>query len=248
MKISIQQSQDRDIVGLFNALTHRHHDVLWWDPSQQDLKDFKPDVALFTDASKMGYRVFGATAKAVNLFIKCDAPEECKAEKKFKFESLPDLADTILFPPAYFHRGLSVDAFYLSIYPLEKESQAQCLNVIDPIMHGFTWRAAGNIALPHVSYIGRVQSPDESSKLCKSAKVCIDFGFKQAIDLLKLGCTVITDTENNLQVPVFTPATINQVIKDTISKPKSIINKYEEKILSYSQFCGQLEQLIGVAL
>lgn len=248
MKISIQQSQDRDVVGLFNALTHRRHEILWWDPDKQDLKEFRPDVAIFTDSSKLGYRVFGSTAKAVNLFVKCDAPEECKAEKRFKFETMPDLADTVLFPPAYFHKNLAVDVFFLSLYPLENESQVQCLNVIDPLMYGFTWRAAGNVPLPHVSYIGRVQTPEESSKLCKSAKVCIDFGFKQALDLLKLGCQVITDTPNNLQVPVFTPSTINQVIKEAIAQPKPIINRYEEKILSYSQFCGHLEQLIGVAL
>ena len=247
MKISIQQSQDRDIVGLFNALTHRHHDILWWDP-QQDLKEFRPDLAIFTDSSKLGYRVFGSTAKSVNLFVKCDAPAECKAEKKLKIENLPDLADTILFPPAYYHRSFAVDAFFLSLYPLEKESQVQALNMVDPISNGFTWRIAGNVLVPHVSYIGRVHSPEESSKLCKSAGVCIDFDFKTAIDLLKLGCRVITDTPNNIGVPVFTPSNINEVIKRVLAESKPVINRYEEKILSYTQFCVHLSELVGVSL
>lgn len=246
MKISIQQSENRDIVGIYNALSSRGHKIVWWD-CEQNL-DIKPDVAIFNNCEKLGYRVMGATAKAVNIFIDCQPPEICKAEQKFVLENLPALADTLLFPPAFFHKNLAVDAFYLSIYPLEKESETQTLNMIDPISNNFTYRIAGTIPTSHVSYIGSLQNPEDNSKLCKSAGVCLDFGFKQAIDLLKLGCRVITDTENNLDIPVFTPSTINQVIKDVLSKPKPIINKYEATILSYNQFCDHVSKLIGVSL
>lgn len=246
MKISIQQSQDRESVGLYNCLTHRGHDVLWWDDVDA-LKEFRADVAFFTKTDGLGYRAYGATSKAVNVFLGCVPTEECKA-KKFVIEGLPPLADTILFPPAYHHKDLAVDAFYLSIYPLDKDSQAQSLNMIDPIRGGFSYRTAGNVSLPHVSYIGRVFTPEDGAKLCRSASICIDFGLKQAYDLLKIGCRVITDTPNNLDIPTFTPANINQVIRDLLGKPKPVLNNYEERILSFNQFCTPLSQLIGVNL
>lgn len=248
MRVSIQQSQDRNSVGLYNCLTHRGHDVLWWDDNADTLKEFKPDVAFFSKTDGLGYRAYGAVNKATNVFFGCMPGEECKAEKKFVIEGFPPLADTILFPPAYFHKNLAVDVFFLSIYPIETESQAQSLNVIDPIRGGFSYRAAGNVALPHVNYIGRVYAPEDSSKLCRSASICIDFGLKQAFDLLKIGCRVITDTSNNLDIPVFTPGTINHVIRDLLSKPKPVLNQYEEKILSFNQFCTPLSQLVGVNL
>lgn len=248
MKISIQQSQDRDSVGLFNCFTHKGHEVLWWDENADTLKEFRPDVAFFTKTDGLGYRAYGACNKATNVFLKCAPTEECKAEKKFVIEGFPPLADYVLFPPAYFHKGLAVDVFYLSIYPLENEGQVQALNMIDPIRGGFSYRAAGNIPMPHVSYIGKVFSPEDSSKLCRSASVCIDFGLKQAFDLLKIGCRVITDTPNNLDIPVFTASTINDVIKEVLGKPKPVLNNYEEKILSFNQFCTPLSQLIGVNL
>lgn len=248
MKISIQQSQNRNLVGLFNCFTHRGHEVLWWDDNADTLKDFRPDVAFFCRTEGLGYRAYGAVGKAVNVFLGCTPSEECKAEKKLAIEGFPPLADTVLFPPAYFHKSLAVDAFYLSIYPLETEEQVQSLNMIDPISGGFSYRAAGNVLMPHVSYIGKVYSPEDSSKLCRSASVCIDFGLKQAFDLLKIGCRVITDTPNDLDIPVFNPSTINGVIKTVLSTPKPILNKYEEKILSFNQFCTPLSQLIGVNL
>lgn len=247
MKICIQKSGDRDAIGLFNALSRRHMAV-WWEHDKHDIKDINPDVIFFTDTSKLGTRVFGTVRNAVNVFLKCDIPESCKAEKKIMFESFPQLADTVLFPLTHFDKNCAVDVFFLCNHPLGKESELQAINMIDPIANGFTWRTAGNVPLSHVSYIGHVMTPEECSKLCKSASICIDFGLKQAVDMLKIGCRVITDTENKLDIPVFTPSNINNVILETLKKPRPIINRYEELILSYTQFCGQLSKLIGVEL
>lgn len=248
MKISIQKSPDKDAVGLFNALSNRRHQTHWWDSEKEDIRDFKPDIIFFTETSKLGTKNIAAVRDAVNVFLKCEVPENCKAEKKFAFESFPILADTVLFPIMHYCKEYAVDVFYLSNFPLEKESEAQTINMIDPISNNFTWRTAGNAPLAHVSYIGHVMTPEDASKLCKSASICIDFGFKQAVNLMKLGCRVITDMENTWDLPVFTPATINQVIAETLAKPKPVLNKYEDKIMSYTQFCGQLSQLIGVTL
>ena len=247
MKILVQKSNDRDMIGLFNALSVKY-EVVPWDHEKADLNAISPDVAFFNDTSKLGYNTFKSSKKSTNVFIKCQAPDFCRGENNIIIEAMPTLADTIRYPHAYYHKSLAVDAFYLSNFNITDESCLQCLNVIDPITYNYTYRSAGTVPIQQVTYIGGIANASDAAKLCKSAGVCIDFGLECAVDLLKIGCRVITNKENTLDIPVFTPSTINDVIKSVLAQPKPVLNKYEGLIMSYAQFCPQLGQLIKVAL
>lgn len=238
MKILIQKSSDRDCVGVTNALAV-NQEVMLWDPESQDIKDASPDLYIFTDVSKLGKYVFNNINKdAKFLFLKCVQPKEFSV-KAISVETLPIAADTIRYPVAIPDKSLYCDVFYLSNFK-DRTAELSQIN-----FNNLTFRAAGITALTLPNYIGRLDSPKEMSQMCLSVGVCIDFDLEYALDILKIGGRVITNVENNLDIPVFTQSTLCDVIRDVVNKKKPVLNKYENMILSYSQVVENILKLVG---
>lgn len=237
MKILVQKSNDRDCVGITNALAP-NHEVMVWDPESQDIKEASPDLYVFTDSSKLGRYVANNINEAAKfLFLKCRQPADFKV-KGVSLDSLPVAADTIRYPVSIPNKQWYCDVFYLSNFR-DRTSELSSIN-----FNNLTFRAAGITPLTLPNYIGRLDSPREMSTMCLSAGVCIDFELEYGLDILKIGGRVITNKENNLDIPVFTQNNINEVIKSVLNKKKPVLNKYENLILSYSQVLDNILKLV----
>lgn len=233
MKILVQKNDDKDCIGLVNALPE--HEIVLWSPTEEVVK---ADLYIFTEPEKLGYETAKTATKT--LFFKCVQPAIFK-KPCISVETIPLCADMARYPLTIPNKKVACDVFYLSNFPLDDNK----INLLSQIQGQFTFRIAGNIPVNLPNYIGRLDSPQEVSEYCLSAGLCIDFDFNYAPDILKIGGRVITSKENTLDIPTFSD-NINEVIADTLAKKKPVLNKYEVSIISYKALATNLFQMLGL--
>lgn len=233
MKILVQKSEGRDYIGLINALGN----VMIWDPAEHDIREAGADLFIFTKPEVLGFDAVKASLNKPVLFYKCVQPSVFKREC-ISFESIPPCADLVRYPLEIPDKNLSCDVFYLSNW----EHDTSILNKIK----GSVFRAAGTIPIPLPNYIGRLDTPNEVSKYCLSAGVCIDLNFEYALDLARIGARVITNKENDLRIQTFNEDNINEVIQKVLSEKKPVLNRYENSILTYKALMEHAFQVLGV--
>lgn len=233
MKILVQKKDDRDCIGLVNAL--QGHDVVLWQPSD-DIKDVKADLYIFTEPDKLGFDAAKAATKT--LFFKCVQPAVFK-RAAISVETIPLCADMVRYPIVSRDNKLACDVFYLSNFKDRTDELSR-------VRVDGTFRIAGVTPANLANYIGRLDSPKEVSQYCLSAGVCIDFDFECAPDLLKIGARVITSKENGMGVPVFNMDNINEVIAGVLKEKKPVLNKYETNIITYKALADNLFEMLGL--
>ncbi len=231
MKILVQKSEDRDIIGVSNALS-LIHEVSIWDQNEDIREIDHVDFAIFSDTAKLGYKTFSALKKGVRIvFLKCGAPSFFKGDNGTTILSLPYCADDKRYPPTFSEKRYYCDV--LAFNPMGKLSNY--IDILRQVPKNFTFRVVGEpVDLPN--YIGGCTTPMEVSKYCMSAGVCLDFDLDVALDLAKIGCNVISNAENTISIPVFQDKDIGEVIGVQLKKKPPVLNPYEVKIITYTQF------------
>ncbi len=236
MKILIQLNSDRDCAGLANNMPHTHEVVLW-NPAEDDIRLMDVDAYIFTESDKLGFDVAKTVKDKPMLFFKCKQPSVFKRQA-LSVEAIPPCADLTRYPVEVPQRSLACDIFFLSNW-----APPHFLNQIN--VEGKTFRAAGSVPLTHPGYIGRFDSPNEVSRYCLSAGVCIDSNLECAYDLAKIGCRVITDTPNSVGIPTFNASNINEVIFKLLNEKKPVLNPYESKIMTYANLAENVLRMLS---
>lgn len=238
MRVLVQYSLDRDVVGIANALAQKSHEVLLWNPDEHDIKEFEFDVAIFCDYRRLGFTVKKAAQKKPVLYLKTQHFEGLAGSV---IETLPACADNIRFPPTYYNKDFHNDVFVYSHQELSEEN----IELLKTIPDSLCLKLVG-VKVDLVNYIGNSSNPQFISQLARSSKVCIDFGLNCAYDLAKIGANVITDTENQVGLPVFNTETFLDVLESAIKKTQPVLNPYDQLIMPYSQFLQYLGDILGV--
>lgn len=241
MKILIQKNTDRDVIGILNALVVNHKVQIWDIDVDAILNPEDAELVIFTDTTKLGYEAFKNLNKQVKvLFLKCQKPDFYKYAS-ITIGTLPYCADERRYPPNYYDNDYRCDVLYIQNYGEKREVW------FNRVPKDLIFRIIGR-PVNHTNYIGGCNDPAEVTKFCKSAGVCLDFDLEYALDLARIGCTVITDKENDLGFSVFNEDNIGQIIRDELAKTKPILNPYENKIISYSYFLKYMWEALGMAV
>ena len=234
MRILVQKNQDRDIVGITNALiaSNPPHEIHIWDPEEniRDIGDV--DLAIISDSGQTGYKTYSALKKGTKvLFLKCAQPDFFNGDGTV-ISTLPHCADDKRYPPTFPERQYYCD---VAVFNVLNTLNEECMGILSKIPPDLTLRIMGD-PINSPNYIGVCGEPYEVSKYCLSAGVCIDFGLQTGLDLARIGCSVVTDTENNVGIPVFDIDNIEDVVRSELSKKKPVLNPYEVPIITYTQF------------
>ena len=224
MKILVQQNSDRDCVGITNGL-HGHEVYLWND---EDL--IEADLYIFTRSEGLGFKAANLADNKRCIFFKCKKPATFK-NTHLSIESIPPCADIVRYPLSFPSKELRCNALYLSNFA---NRTFELSHIQSP------FRIVGTTPVNLPNYIGRLSNPQDVSRYCLSADVCIDFELESAIDLAKIGCKVITSQENTLGIPTFTLSNINDVISRVAGQKRPVLNPYENKIMTYKNLVDQI--------
>jgi len=236
--IIVQKNITRDIIGIANALSSIGRPIHLWDPAQDDIGDINDiTTVIMNNVSSVGYKTFSDIPKLANIIL-ININEKPKAlEKKNNcfLVKLPLCADDVLYPEGFFIRQYECDLSYISNFTLEGRPYVQGLLGFIPTRK-YKMRIVGGVPLNVVPYMGPIERHN-IIKLCKSSRLCIDFDFNIAIDLIYHGCPVISNIENEF-IPYFNESNILEVIEREIAKPQPIINELREKtgIMTYKEF------------
>jgi hypothetical protein len=231
---------DRDVVGIANALAEKKHDVILWKPSEDDISQAEFDIAIFCDHANLGYKVKSAVKKKPVLFLKTKPLDGAVG---VTLDSIPACADLSRFPPSYYDKKLANDVFLF----LQSELDERKLNILSKIPKNLTFKIIGvKCDLPN--YIGNTSNVNTVSKLATSSKVCLDFELTSAYDLAKIGCNVITDSENQINLPIFNEENFLDKLTEALNKKRAVINEMSSLIMPYSQFLDYISEILEVEL
>ena len=244
--IVIQKSVTRDIIGIANALSSIGKPAFLWDPTKDDISDVDEiTTVIINDDSTIGYRTFNSIPKVANVLLLNmeEKPKNLQQNKNCYLIKIPMCADDVLYPPGYFMKDYACDISYISNFTLEGRPYVQGTIGFIPARK-YKMRVVGSVPMNVVPYMGPINR-EHVIKLCKSSRVCIDFDFNIAIDLIYHGCSVITNIENEW-IPYFTDSNILQVIEEEMKKTPPVINETKEKagIITYSEFLPSILEYI----
>lgn len=243
MRIVVQNTDDRDILGIVNALLGENHNVDIWKPEEEELSKYTDaDVAIFHDSSRLGHKSLNAFKRQKTLFVKCQPPEFFLDRNPVSIESFPYLADDRRYPPSYFNKQYHCNLLYISTFQHD-DSREPYINMIPRDLK--FWIVGHHVDSPN--YIGNAYTPAELSAFASSADLCIDFGLEYGLDLVKIGCTIITNKENTIDIPTFNQDNLIEVLRRELGKPKPILNKYDKHVMTYRQFLPHIYQMLGLS-
>lgn len=229
---------DRDSVGIANALASKNHQIGLWNPDEHDIKEFEFDLAIFNDSSRLGFAVKKAVNKKKVLYLKTPPKDNIPG---VAVETLPACADLERFPPAYYDKSIANEIFLYTYKQLTEEQ----LEILSLIPNSLQFKIVGvKVDLPN--YIGNTTDPKVVTKLARSSKVCIDFDLMCAYDLAKIGCNVITDSENQVNLPVFNSENFLDTLNTAIQKKQPVLNPLDKLIMPYTQFINYLGEILEV--
>lgn len=241
--IVLQNKITRDIVGLANAFSSIGKNVHLWDTKQEDFGDFK-DVELLILVEMdgtLGYKTINSIPKDVPVVLLHieQMPKLFAHKKNARLVDVPLCTDDVYYFPGFYRKDLACDITYISNVTADENSYiVKTLGKLSS--KKYKLRFVGDVRLPLVPYMGRIDREDIIS-LCKSSKLCIDFNFNAAIDLIYHGCNVVTSIENDI-IPYFNDGNFLEVVDREMSKSQPIIDDRKDKlgIIPYSHFAKEL--------
>lgn len=245
MKILLQESNDRDVVGVANALLQKRHELVFWSKDKgPDIKEVADDLdlAIFSNTTDLGRQTFTPIKKKTKvLFLKCDQPDAFKHPGSV-ISSLPYCADEVRFPPNFPEKKYECDLLYYCDGRYEPP-----MDIINSVPKDITFRIVGQrLDTPH--YIGMCRSPLEVSKLCLSAKLCLDYNFESGLDLARIGCNVITNRPNDIGMTEYNQDNFAEVIRTHKEDKRPVFNPFEEKIISFSHFLKFMFETLDIEM
>lgn len=241
MKVVVQNTDDRDVLGIVNALLIEGHEVAIWKPEEDDISQHADaGLAIFNDSARLGTKTLGVFKKQTKtMFIKCSPPEFFLNRKPLTIDKFPYCADVRRYPPVYFNKKFHCNILYISTFQHDESRE----EYISKIPQNLKFWIVGT-PVEHPNYIGNAYTPSELSTFAMSADVCIDFGLEYGLDLAKIGCQVITNKENTIDIPTFNVDNLTEILIEEVKKPKPILNKYDKHIMTYQHFLTYIYQML----